>query len=40
MVTSAPDKNLELDSIDVSVKITADDIKEFYLRNQLGLLKL
>ena len=38
MVTSAPDKNLELDSIDVSVKITADDMKRVLsAANQLGL---
>jgi len=38
MVTSAPDKNLELDNIDVSVKISADDLKKVLsAANQLGL---
>ena len=38
MVTSAPDKNLELDSVDVSVKVSADDLKKVLMAaNQLGL---
>ena len=38
MVTSAPDKNLELDNADVSVKISADDMKRVLsAANQLGL---
>tara|TARA_B100000242_G_C43036982_1_gene483485 strand:+ start:202 stop:867 length:666 start_codon:yes stop_codon:yes gene_type:complete len=38
MVTSAPDKNLQLDSIDVSVKVSADDLKKVLMAaNQLGL---
>tara|TARA_B100000287_G_C20670736_1_gene793303 strand:- start:985 stop:1671 length:687 start_codon:yes stop_codon:yes gene_type:complete len=38
MVTSAPDKNLELDNADVNTKVTADDMKQIIsAANQLGL---
>ena len=38
MVTSAPDKNLELDNADVSIKVSADDLKQvIQAANQLGL---
>tara|TARA_B000000532_G_scaffold194681_1_gene160702 strand:+ start:240 stop:905 length:666 start_codon:yes stop_codon:yes gene_type:complete len=38
MVTSAPDKNLELDNVDVAVKVSADDLKRVLsAANQLGL---
>ena len=33
---SAPDKNLELDSIDVSVKVSTDDLKKVLMRQLIN----